>query len=151
MNVQSKPSKLIKGATGDWEVVIGMEGHAQVIGTGRPAAGVQTADPGSGAARALIGRAQDLRAALGDALAAPELRKAEAQRAYRTLRNEAAHIVEHITFIAVGVVLWWAVVDPIRGEGTTPISPFQKIAALAVAGVPPTVLGLLGRAVASLK
>jgi putative membrane protein len=60
-----------------------------------------------------------------------------------TLRNEAAHIVEHITFIAVGVVLWWAVVDPIRGEGTTPVSPFQKIAALAVAGVPPTVLGLI--------
>jgi putative membrane protein len=60
-----------------------------------------------------------------------------------TLRNEAAHIVEHVTFIAVGVVLWWAVVDPIRGEGTTPISPFQKIAALAVAGVPPTVLGLI--------
>ncbi|MEA2618098.1 MAG: putative rane protein [Chloroflexota bacterium] len=60
-----------------------------------------------------------------------------------TLRNEAAHIVEHITFVAVGVVLWWAVVDPIRGEGTTPISPFQKIAALAVAGVPPTVLGLI--------
>lgn len=60
-----------------------------------------------------------------------------------TLRNEAAHIVEHITFIAVGMVLWWAVVDPIRGEGTTPISPFQKIAALAVAGVPPTVLGLI--------
>src|SRR4051812_1376526 len=30
MNVQSKPSKLIKGATGDWEVVIGMEIHAQV-------------------------------------------------------------------------------------------------------------------------
>src|SRR6476469_5615843 len=30
MNVQSKPSKLIKGSTGDWEVVIGMEVHAQV-------------------------------------------------------------------------------------------------------------------------
>jgi putative membrane protein len=60
-----------------------------------------------------------------------------------TLRNETAHIVEHITFIAVGVVLWWAVVDPIRGEATTPVSPFQKIAALAVAGVPPTVLGLI--------
>jgi hypothetical protein len=67
-----------------------MEGHAQVIGTGRPDAGVQSADPGSGAARALIGRAQDLSAALGDALAAPGLRKAEAQRAYRTLRTEAA-------------------------------------------------------------
>jgi aspartyl-tRNA(Asn)/glutamyl-tRNA(Gln) amidotransferase subunit B len=30
MSVQSKPDKLIKGATGDWEVVIGMEVHAQV-------------------------------------------------------------------------------------------------------------------------
>jgi aspartyl-tRNA(Asn)/glutamyl-tRNA(Gln) amidotransferase subunit B len=30
MNAQSKPSKLIKGSTGDWEVVIGMEVHAQV-------------------------------------------------------------------------------------------------------------------------
>lgn len=60
-----------------------------------------------------------------------------------TLRNEALHIFEHLTFIGVGVVLWWAVVDPVRGETTTPISPFQKIAALAVAGVPPTVLGLI--------
>ena len=30
MTVQTKSSKLIKGATGDWEVVIGMEVHAQV-------------------------------------------------------------------------------------------------------------------------
>jgi aspartyl-tRNA(Asn)/glutamyl-tRNA(Gln) amidotransferase subunit B len=30
MNIASKPGKLIKGATGDWEVVIGMEVHAQV-------------------------------------------------------------------------------------------------------------------------
>jgi len=30
MTVASKPDKLIKGATGDWEVVIGMEVHAQV-------------------------------------------------------------------------------------------------------------------------
>src|SRR5215475_4973012 len=30
MNVQSSASKLIKGATGDWEVVIGLEVHAQV-------------------------------------------------------------------------------------------------------------------------
>ncbi|TAL80339.1 MAG: Asp-tRNA(Asn)/Glu-tRNA(Gln) amidotransferase subunit GatB [Beijerinckiaceae bacterium] len=30
MNTHAKPSKLIKGATGDWEVVIGMEVHAQV-------------------------------------------------------------------------------------------------------------------------
>jgi aspartyl-tRNA(Asn)/glutamyl-tRNA(Gln) amidotransferase subunit B len=30
MNAPPKKSKLIKGATGDWEVVIGMEVHAQV-------------------------------------------------------------------------------------------------------------------------
>jgi aspartyl-tRNA(Asn)/glutamyl-tRNA(Gln) amidotransferase subunit B len=30
MTVQTKSSKLIKGATGDWEVVIGMEVHAQI-------------------------------------------------------------------------------------------------------------------------
>ena len=30
MNTHASPSKLIKGATGDWEVVIGLEVHAQV-------------------------------------------------------------------------------------------------------------------------
>lgn len=60
-----------------------------------------------------------------------------------TLRNEGLHIFEHLTFIAVGVVLWWPIVDPIRGEGTAAVSPFQKIAALGVGGVPPTVLGLI--------
>src|SRR6202045_5249755 len=30
MNVSVKPSKLIKGATGDWEMGIGLEVHAQV-------------------------------------------------------------------------------------------------------------------------
>src|ERR1700690_2990081 len=30
MNATSRSEKLIKGATGDWEVVIGMEVHAQV-------------------------------------------------------------------------------------------------------------------------
>ncbi|MBB5046500.1 aspartyl-tRNA(Asn)/glutamyl-tRNA(Gln) amidotransferase subunit B [Rhodopseudomonas rhenobacensis] len=30
MNAPVKPSKLIKGATGDWEIVIGLEVHAQV-------------------------------------------------------------------------------------------------------------------------
>ena len=30
MNAPTKTTKLIKGATGDWEVVIGLEVHAQV-------------------------------------------------------------------------------------------------------------------------
>ncbi len=31
MNPHANPSKLIKGATGDWEVIVGMEIHAQVV------------------------------------------------------------------------------------------------------------------------
>src|SRR5499426_2938563 len=42
MNVQSKPSKLIKGATGDWEVVIGMEVHAQVTSNAKLFSGAST-------------------------------------------------------------------------------------------------------------
>ena len=42
MNVQSKPEKLIKGATGDWEVVIGMEVHAQVTSKAKLFSGAST-------------------------------------------------------------------------------------------------------------
>lgn len=42
MNVQNKPSKLIKGATGDWEVVIGMEVHAQVTSNSKLFSGAST-------------------------------------------------------------------------------------------------------------
>src|SRR5688572_6006557 len=42
MSVQSKPSKLIKGATGDWEVVIGMEVHAQVTTNAKLFSGAST-------------------------------------------------------------------------------------------------------------
>ena len=31
MNTHAKPSKLIKGATGDWEIIVGLEVHAQVV------------------------------------------------------------------------------------------------------------------------
>ena len=50
MNVQSKSSKLIKGATGDWEVVIGMEVHAQVTSKSKLFSGASTefgGDPNS--------------------------------------------------------------------------------------------------------
>jgi aspartyl-tRNA(Asn)/glutamyl-tRNA(Gln) amidotransferase subunit B len=42
MNVQSKPSKLIKGTTGDWEVVVGMEVHAQVSSKAKLFSGAST-------------------------------------------------------------------------------------------------------------
>ncbi len=47
MNVQSKPSKFITGATGDWEVVIGMEVHAQVSSKSKLFSGASTAFGGA--------------------------------------------------------------------------------------------------------
>src|SRR6187401_2614574 len=43
MTVQSNAQKLIKGATGDWEVVIGMEIHAQVTSESKLFSGASTA------------------------------------------------------------------------------------------------------------
>src|SRR4051795_3458042 len=43
MNVPVKKSKLIKGATGDWEVVIGLEVHAQVTSQSKLFSGASTA------------------------------------------------------------------------------------------------------------
>ena len=43
MNVQAATSKLIKGATGDWEVVIGLEVHAQVNSKAKLFSGAATA------------------------------------------------------------------------------------------------------------
>ncbi len=42
MNVQARPDQLIKGATGDWEVVIGMEVHAQVTSKSKLFSGAST-------------------------------------------------------------------------------------------------------------
>ena len=42
MNAPVKPSKLIKGATGDWEVVIGLEVHAQVSSQSKLFSGAST-------------------------------------------------------------------------------------------------------------
>jgi aspartyl-tRNA(Asn)/glutamyl-tRNA(Gln) amidotransferase subunit B len=50
MNVAATPHKLIKGSTGDWEVVIGMEIHAQVTSNSKLFSGASTAfggDPNS--------------------------------------------------------------------------------------------------------
>ena len=50
MNTHAKPSKLIKGATGDWEIVIGLEIHAQVTSQSKLFSGASTVfgnDPNS--------------------------------------------------------------------------------------------------------
>src|SRR6266403_1507333 len=43
MNVPHTGSKLIRGATGDWEIVIGMEVHAQVTSRSKLFSGASTA------------------------------------------------------------------------------------------------------------
>jgi aspartyl-tRNA(Asn)/glutamyl-tRNA(Gln) amidotransferase subunit B len=47
MNAPVKPSKLIKGATGDWEIVIGLEIHAQVTSQAKLFSGASTAFGGA--------------------------------------------------------------------------------------------------------
>ncbi len=42
MNTHASPSKLIKGATGDWEVIIGLEVHAQVVSKSKLFSGAST-------------------------------------------------------------------------------------------------------------
>jgi aspartyl-tRNA(Asn)/glutamyl-tRNA(Gln) amidotransferase subunit B len=42
MNISVKPSKLIKGVTGDWEMVIGLEIHAQVASNSKLFSGAST-------------------------------------------------------------------------------------------------------------
>ena len=60
-----------------------------------------------------------------------------------TLTTVPVHIIEHLSFIGAGVLLWWGVVDPIRDERTVTISSLTKIAALSIAGIPPTILGIV--------
>jgi len=57
-----------------------------------------------------------------------------------TLRNEPVHVLEHLTFLAVGVLFWWPLLVPEGRDGS--MSVMGKIAYLGFAGVPPTILGL---------
>src|SRR4030081_1112139 len=47
MNAPAKKTKLIKGVTGDWEVVIGLEVHAQVTSQSKLFSGASTAFGGA--------------------------------------------------------------------------------------------------------
>jgi cytochrome c oxidase assembly factor CtaG len=60
-----------------------------------------------------------------------------------TLTNVPVHVFEHLSFIAVGLVLWWPIIDPIRDQQTVTVSSPTRIAVLVVGGVPTTVLGLI--------
>ncbi|MBJ7610144.1 MAG: cytochrome c oxidase assembly protein [Candidatus Dormibacteraeota bacterium] len=61
-----------------------------------------------------------------------------------TLTTEPIHVVEHLSFIAVGVIFWWPIVDPMRGQDSSHwVGALPKIAVLVASGIPPTVLGLI--------
>ena len=47
MNKTVNPKKLVKGATGDWEMVIGLEVHAQVTSNSKLFSGASTAFGGA--------------------------------------------------------------------------------------------------------
>ncbi len=57
-----------------------------------------------------------------------------------TLRNQPVHVLEHLSFLAVGVLFWWPILVP-QGRPNG-LSVIGKIAYLGFAGVPPTILGL---------
>jgi len=57
-----------------------------------------------------------------------------------TLTNQSVHVLEHLTFVAAGLLFWWPIIAP---AGTRKgMSVVGKIAYLGFAGVPPTILGL---------
>jgi putative membrane protein len=57
-----------------------------------------------------------------------------------TLLNPNLHVLEHLMFMSTAILFWWPIVGPARaGEG---MSPLMKIGCLALAGVPPTVVGM---------
>jgi putative membrane protein len=56
-----------------------------------------------------------------------------------TLLNEGAHVLEHLSFLATGVLFWRPIIAPAASPGLTTIG---KIAYLGFAGIPPTILGI---------
>ena len=42
MTIHTKPHNLVKGATGDWEIIVGMEIHAQVTSRSKLFSGAST-------------------------------------------------------------------------------------------------------------
>lgn len=57
-----------------------------------------------------------------------------------TLLNEDIHILEHLLFMGTAFLFWVPVVGPVAE--TRGIPPLMKIGYLALAGVPPTVIGM---------
>lgn len=57
-----------------------------------------------------------------------------------TLRDEPIHVLEHLSFLAAGVLFWWPIMQP--ATIARAMTVVGKMAYLGFAGVPPTILGL---------
>jgi putative membrane protein len=53
-----------------------------------------------------------------------------------TLHSEELHIVEHLTFIAAGLVLFWPVLEATSAQARMQLSPIAKLLYLLVATIP---------------
>jgi cytochrome c oxidase assembly factor CtaG len=58
------------------------------------------------------------------------------------LENEGVHVLEHLTFIATALVFWWPITGP-AARGGRGLAPLMKAGYLALAGIPPTVIGMV--------
>lgn len=59
------------------------------------------------------------------------------------LYNDTLHAFEHLTLLAAGLVFFWSVVDPIRGEGIRPVPSWTKLVTMSLAGAPCTALAFI--------
>jgi putative membrane protein len=57
-----------------------------------------------------------------------------------TLLNEQVHILEHLLFMGTAFLFWVPVIGPVAETRGMP--PLMKIGYLALAGIPPTVIGM---------
>src|SRR5690349_4837040 len=53
-----------------------------------------------------------------------------------TLRNEGLHVVEHLTFIAAGLALYWPIVDATSAAARWRMSPGAKLVYMLLATLP---------------
>jgi putative membrane protein len=59
-----------------------------------------------------------------------------------TLRSEPLHVVEHLMFIASGVVMWWPVITATSGQARWQLSPIGKLVYMLAATLPQDAVAL---------
>jgi putative membrane protein len=57
-----------------------------------------------------------------------------------TLTNEGIHVLEHLSFLATGILFWRPIIAP--AEARHGLTPIGKLGYLGFAGIPPTILGI---------